>query len=43
MRDAEQDYLNAMPDNLETSPMHEAAEHTVSVLDDALNSLYDAF
>ena len=43
MRDAEQDYLNAMPDNLDTSPMHEAAEQTVSALDDALASLCNAF
>ena len=43
MRDAEQEYLDAMPANLETAPMHEAAEQTVSAFDDALNSLYDAF
>ena len=43
MRDAEREYLNAMPANLETSPMHEAAEQAVSALEDALNSLYDAF
>jgi hypothetical protein len=43
MRDAEQDYLNAMPANLDTSPMHEAAEQAVTALDDALNSLYNAF
>ena len=43
MRDAEQDYLEAIPANLTTSPMHEAAEHTVSALDEALNILCDAF
>ena len=43
MRDAEQYYLDAMPDNLGTSPMHDAAEEIVSALDDALDSLYGAF
>ncbi|MCL2336045.1 MAG: hypothetical protein FWC60_01355 [Firmicutes bacterium] len=43
IRDAEQDYLNAMPANLDTSPMHEAAEQAVSALDDALANLYNAF
>jgi hypothetical protein len=43
MRDAEQDYLEAIPANLATSPMHEAAAHTVAALDDALNILCDAF
>jgi hypothetical protein len=43
IRDAEQDYLDAIPINLETSPMHVAAEETISTLDDALNNLYDAF
>jgi hypothetical protein len=43
MRDAEQGYLDAMPANLETSPMHEAAEQTVSALEDALDILSDAY
>ena len=43
IRDSEQDYLEAIPANLATSPMHEAAEHTVSALEDALSSLHDAF
>jgi len=43
MRDAEQGYLDAMPANLETSPMHDLAEQTVSALDDAVNILYDAY
>ena len=43
MRDAEQDYLDAMPANLYNSPMHDAAEQTVYALDDALNCLNDAF
>jgi hypothetical protein len=43
IRDAERDYLDAIPANLETAPMHEAAEQTVSALDDALDSLCDAF
>ena len=43
MREAEQDYLEAIPANLATSPMHEAAEHTVAILDEALNILCDAY
>jgi len=43
IRDAEQDYLNAIPTNLVTSPMHDATEQSVSALDDALDSLYGAF
>ena len=43
IRDAEQDYLNSIPANLATSPMHDVAEQTVSELDDALDSLYGAF
>ena len=40
---AEQMYIDRMPENLENSPMHEAAEQAVDALGEALEYLRDAF
>ena len=40
---AEQHYINRMPENLENAPMHDAAEHTVDSLAEALELLREAF
>jgi hypothetical protein len=40
---AEQCYVDRMPENLESSAMHDAAEHTVDSLAEALELLRDAF
>jgi len=40
---AEQSYLDRMPDNLQNSPMHEAAEQTIDTLEEALELLRSAF
>jgi hypothetical protein len=41
--DAEQQYIDRMPENLESSPMHEAAEQTVDILSEAVELLSNAF
>jgi len=41
--DAEQDYKHNIPINLQNSQRYEAAEHTVSTLEEALNILYNTF
>jgi len=40
---AEQHYIDRMPENLENAPMHDEAEHTVDSLAEALELLRDAF
>ena len=42
LRDEEQDYMDNMPENFQSSERYEAAEEAVSNLDDALNSLDEA-
>jgi hypothetical protein len=41
--DAEQNYLENIPVNLQNSSLHDAAEQTVSALDEALSILGDAY
>jgi hypothetical protein len=41
--DAERDYLENIPSNLQCSHFYEAAELSVSVLEDALNNLSEAY
>ena len=41
--EAERRYVDRMPENLEGSPMHEAAESTVDALEEALELLKSAF
>jgi hypothetical protein len=41
--DAEQSYLGNIPENLQSSCLHDAAEQTVSALDEALNILAEAY
>jgi phenylalanyl-tRNA synthetase alpha subunit len=43
IRNAEQAYLENIPVNLQGAQMYEAAEHTVSVLEEAISLLSDAF
>jgi hypothetical protein len=40
---AEQRYVDQMPENLESAPMHEAAELAIDSLDEALEILRNAF
>ena len=39
LRDEEQEYLDAMPESLQSSEKHDIAENAVSSMDDAINSL----
>ena len=41
--DAEQSYQENIPENLQNGSLYDAAEQTVSALDDALNILGDAY
>jgi hypothetical protein len=41
--DAEQSYADNIPANLQSSSPHDAAEQTVSVLDEAINILSEAY
>ena len=41
--DAEQCYMDNIPDNLQNSRFYDAAEHSVSLLEEALNILGDAY
>ena len=42
LRDEEQEYMDAMPENLQGSTRYEVAEAAVSNLDDAMDSISDA-
>jgi len=41
--DAEQNYMDNIPENLQNSVSHDAAEQTVSALDEALSVLNEAY
>ena len=41
--DAEQSYLDNIPENLQNSRFYDAAEHSISVFDEALNILAEAY
>ena len=41
--DAEQNYMDNIPENLQNSTLHDAAEQTVSALDEAMGILCEAF
>jgi len=41
--DAEQNYMDNIPVNLQSSSLHDTAEQTVSALDEALNILSEAY
>jgi hypothetical protein len=41
--EAEQQYIDRMPPNLENAPMHEAAENTVEILGEVLELLGEAY
>jgi len=41
--DAEHDYKDSIPINLQNSQRYESAEHTVSTLEEALNILHNTF
>jgi hypothetical protein len=43
IREAEEAYLNNIPDNMQGGARFEAAAQTVAVLDDALDALQDAY
>ncbi len=42
LRDEEQEYLDNMPESLQSSEKHEAAENAVSELDTAIDDLEEA-
>ncbi len=39
LRDEEQEYLDAIPESLQSSDKHDTAENAVSSMDDAINRL----
>ena len=40
---AEQAYLDRMPENLESSPMHDAAENAIEAINEGLDKFREAF
>ena len=43
IRDAEDDYKNKIPENLQSGAAYESAENTVESIEQAINALYEAF
>jgi hypothetical protein len=43
IKDAEEAYMNNIPENLRSGPAGEAAEQTVQILEEAISLLEDAF